>query len=319
MQIDRAYLAAPHYIDQLVEELQRAGQKILFIRDRLIGACGPAYTAVWAENTWYAPRLIPISSIGQAVKTLKGIQRNWVLYQTEEHGRARLIQDGLPHVSAKPHVFGAPLPSAPLGSWTLWDKHTLLASPACQSSFPHGQAVFAENKTAPPNRAYLKLWEGFTRLGAMPRKNDVCVELGSAPGGWTWVVSSLGARVFSIDKAHLAPHIENHPLVEHCIGSAFALEPQYTGEVSWLFSDVACYPERLYALVEKWLEHSQCQNYFCTIKFAGKTDFTTLDKFCAIPNSFAMHLSVNKHEVTWVKLAETKRKNSAACDGCPAV
>lgn len=304
MQIDRAYLAAPNYTEQLLHELERAGQKIVFARDRLIGVCGPAYAAVWAENTWHNPRFLPFTSINQGVKTLKGIQRNWALYPTEEQGRSRLIQEGLPHVSAKPHIFGTPAPTAPLGSWTLWDKHTLLAASHCQSPFVHGQALFAENKVDPPNRAYLKLWEGFTRLGRMPGKGDLCVELGSSPGGWTWVLSALGAHVFSIDRAPLANGLEKNPLVEHCIGSAFAFDPRHAGAVSWLFSDVACYPERLYTLVQNWLTHSPCQNYFCTIKFAGETDFTTLDKFCAIPNSFAMHLSVNKHEVTWVRLAE---------------
>lgn len=303
MQIDRAYLAAPLYSEQLRQELERAGQKIVFVRDRLIGVCGPAYAAVWAENTWYTPRFIPITSIGQGARALKAIQRNWALYPTAEPGRSRLIQENLPHVSAKPHVFGEPLPSAPLGSWTLWDKNTLLASAACQSPFVNGQAIFVENKIDPPNRAYLKLWEGFSRLGTMPGKGDLCVELGSAPGGWTWVLTKLGANVFSIDKAHLEKNLERHPLVEHCLGSAFGLDPRHAGAVSWLFSDVACYPERLYALVQNWLAHSQCQNYFCTIKFTGKTDFATLDKFCAIPNSFAVHLSVNKHEVTWIRLA----------------
>ena len=306
MQIDRAYLAPPRYTEQLIQELERAGQKIVFVRDRLIGVCGPAYAAVWAENTWYSPKFIPISSINEGANLLKAIQRNWALLPTEEQGRSRLIQEKLPHVSAKPHVFGKPLPTASLGSWTLWDKHTILASAACQSPFVHGQASFVENKTAPPNRAYLKLWEGFSRLGTMPQKGDLCVELGSAPGGWTWVLSELGANVFSIDKAHLENDLEHHPLVEHCIGSAFAFEPQYAGAVSWLFSDVACYPERLYTLVSNWLEHSQCQNYFCTIKFTGETDFTTLDKFLSIPQSFAMHLSVNKHEVTWVRLGKGK-------------
>ena len=71
MQIDRAYLAPPFYTEQLIQELERAGQKIIFVRDRLVGVCGAAYAPVWAENTWYTPRFIPIASIGQGVKALK--------------------------------------------------------------------------------------------------------------------------------------------------------------------------------------------------------------------------------------------------------
>src|SRR3546814_8881860 len=46
-------------------------------------------------------------------------QRNWVAYAPLHHRRASLIAGKLPHVSAKPPVFGAPVPAAALGSFTL--------------------------------------------------------------------------------------------------------------------------------------------------------------------------------------------------------
>ena len=301
MQLDRVHLAPDQYAGQLRTELERAGQHIVFERGNLVGVKGPAYSPVWAENTWLNPRLVPVRSIADAAKALKAMQRNWALYPTLEAGRSRLIQEALPKISGKPHVFGSPVPGTPLGSWTLWERDMLLASPQCTSPFIHGRPIFAEDKTNPPNRAYLKLWESFTRMGMAPGPGDLCLDLGSAPGGWTWVLAELGAHVFSIDKAPLARNVARHPLVHHCIGSAFALEPQHAGTVSWLFSDVACYPERLLALVQDWLEKGQCANFLCTIKFAGETDFATLDQFLSIPNSYAMHLSANKHEVTWVR------------------
>ena len=302
MQIDSAYLAPPGYTEQLAEEIARQGGHLLFQRGRLFGVKGLATPLVWAENTWFEPRFHPVPSIKQGAAALKALQRNWAYFPTEESGRGKLIQEALPHVSAKPHVFGTPAPAAPLGSWTMWDKYTLLASAACQSPFPHGAALFDENRVVPPNRAYLKLWEGLTRLGTMPGRGDLCLDLGSSPGGWTWVLASLGARVFSVDKAPLAPAIARMPQVEYCAGSAFGLDPAIAGRVSWLFCDVACYPERLYGMIERWLERGECDNFFCTIKFAGETDFAILEKFCAIAGSFAMHLSVNKHEVTWVRM-----------------
>lgn len=298
------YLAPKGFEAELEEELRRRELSVMFRRDRLLGTREAPVTAVWAENTWLEPRLLPISSIADGTRQLKSLQRNWALFSTVEHRRANLIQEALPKVSAKPLRFGEPAPSAPLGSWTLWSRDCILASARCSSPFTHGQALFVEDKSGPPNRAYLKLWETFTRIGVQPSPGDVCLDLGSSPGGWTWVLAELGARVFSVDKAPLAPRVAQNPLVEFCRGSAFAMEPSFIGEVSWLFCDVACYPDRLYAFVKRWIDSGKCGNFVCTIKFTGRTDFVFLDRFLEISNSSAMHLSVNKHEVTWVHLVK---------------
>ena len=176
------------------------------VHGRLVLARRDAPVA-WAANVWRMPVRIPISSIGDAAKKLRAIQRNWALYSCAQHRRAALIADKLPKVSAKPIAFGTPAPSAPLGSWTLVDKDTLLASPHCASPFPNGEVQFIEDRTAPPSRAYLKLWELFTRLGARPQPGETCLDLGASPGGWTFVLAQLGARVISVDKAPLEPRI----------------------------------------------------------------------------------------------------------------
>ena len=296
------YLAPRGFEAELEEELARNGRTIVFRRDRLIGTEGDPLAPAWAQNVWLEPRLLPADSISGAAARLKAIQRNWALYSTMEHRRAALIEAALPKVSAKPLVFGQASPSAPLGSWTMWSREWILASARCGSPFVHGEARFVEDKTGPPNRAYLKLWELFTRIGRHPGPGDLCLDLGSAPGGWTHVLAGLGARVFSLDKAPLAPHIAGHSHVEHCLGSAFAMEPCLAGNITWLFSDVACYPDKLYAMVKKWLDADVKANMVCTIKFVGKTDFTALDLFLQVPGSFALHLFANKHELTWVRL-----------------
>ena len=94
--------------------------------------------------------------------------------------------------------------------------------------------------------------------------------------------------------------------VEHCLGSGFGLEPHTAGgpgaRVDWLFSDMACYPDRLLELVRRWLEADACRSFVCTLKFQGETDHDTARAFAAIPGSTLLHLSCNKHELTWVLL-----------------
>lgn len=299
---ETGYLAAEGFEAQLAEELGADA----VAHGRLFLAPGPARPAAWAINTWYGPQRIQIASIAEGAKALRAIQRNWALYSFVKHRRATLIQDRLPSVSAKPLVFPAEAPTAPLGSWTLLDEATLLASARCSSPFPNGEVRFVEDKAGPPNRAYLKLWETLTLARKWPKPGERCLDLGASPGGWTWVLAKLEARVVAVDKAPIDREIAAMAGVEERRMSAFALEPAEVGPVDWLFSDVVCYPERLYRLVERWLASGRVRNYVCTIKFQGETDHATARKFAEIPGSRVMHLHHNKHELTWLKLEDAR-------------
>ena len=293
------YLAPAGFVDELKHEL---GDAVRATHGRLVIAEGPPRSVAWVANVWHAPQLIRIASIGDAAKQLRAIQRNWALYPTAHHRRAALIVDKLPKVSAKPLRFGDPAPTAPLGSWTLLDPATILASPRCTSPFPNGEARFVEDKTA-PSRAYLKLWELFTLIDERPKPGEACLDLGASPGGWTWVLAQLDAKVTAVDKAPLAPSVARLPNITVLQQSAFALEPQAIGPVDWLFSDVICYPTRLFALVETWMKAGSVRRFVCTIKFQGATDFETMQRFAQVPGARLLHLHHNKHELTWLKLS----------------
>lgn len=298
------YLAAPGFLPDLLAELNfegAAGAGHLVFGDLVFAR--KARPAAWAQNVWLDARLISAPSIGQGAKALKDIQRNWWPHPVRHARRCALMAEKLPKVSARAQVFGQPAPAAPLGSFTLWDEQTLIAAPACSSPYPDGQVRFEEDRESAPSRAYLKLWEAFTLLGVRPGPGELCLDLGSSPGGWTWVLASLGARVFSVDKAELDPRISAMPGVEHCLGSGFGLDPRIAGrtgaQVDWLCSDMACYPARLYELVTRWLEADACRNFVCTLKCQGETDHATIQAFAGIPGSKVMHLAHNKHELTW--------------------
>ena len=301
-----AYLAPPGFRNELADELQRrtapdAAGHTAWVGD-LVLVPGPELDLTWVQNVWRNPTILPIASVGDAARTLKAIQRNWAPYPVTLHRRTQLIADALPHVSAKPLAFPTDLRFPPLGSFTLLDAETLLAAPDCSSPFPNGLAAFEEDHTNPPSRAYLKLWELFTRLGTRPGPGQRCLDLGASPGGWTWVLASLGASVLAVDKAPLEPRIAAMPGVESRQESAFGLDPASIGPVDWLFSDIICYPDRLVALIERWLASGLVRNFACSVKFQGATDWTAVETLRSIPNSHLVHLSVNRHELTWYKL-----------------
>jgi 23S rRNA (cytidine2498-2'-O)-methyltransferase len=159
------YLAPDGFLAELRQEL---GSAIVGTHGRLVLAVAPTRPVAWVANVWVEPIEIPIASIGDAAKKLRATQRNWVLYACAHHRRAALIAEELPKVSAKPLVFGAPAPTAPLGSWSLIAPDLILASAPCSSPFQNGEARFVEDRTA-PSRAYLKLWELFTLLDRRAR------------------------------------------------------------------------------------------------------------------------------------------------------
>lgn len=290
-----AYLAPAGFDGELRQELG----DVLASHGRLLLAAGPPRAALWAQNVWQSPAVLPVSSIKDAVRQLRAIQRNWCGYAVHLHRRSALVADQLPHVSAKPLVFPAPLPMAPLGSWTFLDENTVLASPECSSRFPNGEARFVEDRENPPSRAYLKLWEALTLFGHRPGPGDRCLDLGSSPGGWTWVLGQLCDHVCSVDKAPLVDRVAKLASVEFRQESAFGLEPRDLPDIDWLFSDIICYPARLHDLLMRWIRDSRVKHIIATIKFQAETDFETTGKLARINGSRLLHLHQNKHELTF--------------------
>jgi 23S rRNA (cytidine2498-2'-O)-methyltransferase len=293
--VDLIALAPRDFERPLQEEL---GPRVVEQRGRLFTVRGTE-RPVWAQNLWLEPHEYKFESISQAAAHLRSIQRNWVLHSIGHHRRAQLIQDKLPPLKSKLIKFTSELPTAPLGSWTLWDPGTILYSANCTSPYPDGEVAFVENKTEPPSRAYLKLWEFFQLERVWPKPGERVIDLGSSPGGWTWVLDQLGAKVLSVDKAPLAQTTRFSSRVTPVLESAFSLDPLASGGLDWLFSDVICYPERLLNLVRSWLEADTVRNMVCTVKLQGPTDFDAIKEFRAIPGSKLQHLCHNKHELTW--------------------
>ncbi len=292
-----AYLAAAGFEAELACEL---GNTVRERRDRLVLTDAPPRPAAWAQNVWYEPETLPVRSISDAARQLRARGRNWALYSTAAHRRAALIEGELPRFDPRPIPFPSPLPAAPLGSWTLLDRDTLLAAPRCSSRFAHGEVQFVEDRAGPPSRAYLKLWEAFTLLGRHPVAGERVLDLGASPGGWTWAAATLGAQVIAVDKAPLDPRVARLPGVQVLQRSAFSIAPDELGRLDWLICDVACYPARLFDLVQRWLTAGTARRMICTLKFAGPTDHVTAARFAALPGSQLLHLSHNRHELTWM-------------------
>lgn len=296
------YLAPEERLEQVLAELH----DVQAVHGRLVLAAGPPQPCRWAENVWLEVYQLKVASIRDAAHQLCVLQRNWWPYAFQLHRRTELTKSRLPFVTARPLRFPEPAPVAALGSFTWLSNEELLCSPQCSSPFPNGEARFVEfgEEEGPPSRAYLKLFEALTRLGQMPRAGQRCLEIGASPGGWTWVLAGLGAQVLAVDRAPLAPKLARLPNVQVKQGNAFTATPDSVGPVEWLFSDVICYPEKLYRYLELWLDAGACKNFVCTLKFQGKEHYGAIEQFAAVPGSQVVHLFHNRHELTWMRTAE---------------
>jgi len=292
--IASAYLAAEGFETPLAEELARRGVPIDRWHGRLALSPAPPAAVAWALDVWTDPRLIEVASVRAAAAALRGMQRNWSHYAEGLFRRSALIAAALPPVKAAPLVFPAAAPTAHLGAWTLLAPDQLLASPTKTSAFPGGECRFEADHIGPPSRAYLKLWEALTLLRDRPGPGDRCIDLGAAPGGWTFVLASLGAQVLAVDKAPLDPRVAALLGVTWRQDSAFALAPE---PCDWLVCDVIAYPDRLLSLVQRWI--GAARRIVCTIKFQGETDHAAAEAFAALPGGRVLHLFHNKHELTF--------------------
>ena len=290
------YLTQPRFAHILAQNLE--GQSL--VHDGIVLSDAPAAPSPWAHDIWVDVKCLQENSINTLAKALRGLGKNWALTPCESHRRAALIQNALPKCKI-PSVNFPDKPVLPnIGGWLLWQPDLILASTHRWKKYPGGLIPFNEDKALPPNRAYLKLWEILTLLDTRPGPGDTCLDLGASPGGWTWVLQGLGASVTAIDKAPLDPAIAKLPRVTQKIDSAFAIDPKKHEMIDWVFSDVICYPDKLYKTVIRWIDSGNCRHLVATIKLQGEPSLEVIKPFLEIPNSHVLHLGQNKNELTFV-------------------
>ena len=298
------YLAPLDFEADLKVELTLLGITILETHGRLFLCQGEAQDVVFAQDTWHDLEKVAYTSIGNAAQMLRERSNRWSHFSINNHRRAELILEKVPNASIKRFDFLDPIPNSTIGVFSLLSESLILISKKTKCSLPYGEINFNEDKINPPSRAYLKLWELFTLYKIKPESGMRVLDVGSCPGGWTWVLQQIGCEVVSVDKAPLDPKVAILPRIDFRQESAFGLKPQLIGKLDWFFSDIICYPDKLLELVTRFRDSGLVDNFACTIKFQAPTDFETMFKFKAIPGSRIVHLSCNKHEVTWINLKE---------------
>ncbi|MBK6286638.1 MAG: 23S rRNA (cytidine(2498)-2'-O)-methyltransferase RlmM [Pseudomonadales bacterium] len=124
-----------------------------------------------------------------------------------------------------------------------------------------------------PSRSAAKLEEAFLwflgeREARELRAGMSAVDLGAAPGGWTWQLVRRGIRVKAIDRAALRADLLESGLVEHLEADAFSYRPER--QVDWMVCDVVDKPARVADLVVRWFVNDWCKRCIFNLKLPMK-------------------------------------------------
>jgi len=125
-----------------------------------------------------------------------------------------------------------------------------------------------------PSRSYLKLAEAFEvfldkkEQALWLKPGMTAVDLGAAPGGWTWQLVQRGLKVIAVDNGPLKGAAAGHPNIKHLRQDGFRFRPQRP--VDWLVCDMVEQPQRVAALMTEWFVGGMTQRAIFNLKLPMK-------------------------------------------------
>lgn len=160
---------------------------------------------------------------------------------------------------------------------------------ASREAFFYGPRRMADDDLA-PSRSYLKVEESYAVLGREPVAGETVVDLGAAPGGWSYSAAKRGAKVLALDNGPLKGGALGHPNIEHRREDAFHYAPPEGTQHDWLFCDMVEEPHHvLRDVVEPWLSRRWCKHYVINLKFGRVDPLALLGELHALKSPFATY------------------------------
>ena len=191
------------------------------------------FGALWLE--------VPDTNDG---KTLSSFTLRFApLIESKLRESGRLVADAnLPRL----HIFFPDKNCALIGSS---DPHNSAAWPMgiLRQKMPHDA----------PSRSYLKLAEAFASFLSKEEQEKwlspgmTAVDLGAAPGGWTWYLVQRGLKVTAVDNGPMKGAAAGHPAIKHLRQDGFRYRP--SRPVDWLVCDMVEQPAKVAALMAEWV------------------------------------------------------------------
>ncbi len=239
----------------------------------------------------------------------------------ELHGFARKFGSALAQALRRE---GLLLPRKQRADWRLHvfvlDGRTLwvgVAPVGNSSAWPMGVLRLKFPQQA-PSRSTLKLEEAWHYFIPARRKDELlrggmtAVDLGAAPGGWTWQLVKQHMFVIAVDNGPMNVDLMESGQVEHRREDAFTFMP--SKPVDWMVCDVVDKPARVTELMLKWALNGWCRNAIFNLKLPMKQRFDEVERclehlraeLTAVDIDYrlqARHLYHDREEITcWLSL-----------------
>ncbi|WP_020409770.1 23S rRNA (cytidine(2498)-2'-O)-methyltransferase RlmM [Hahella ganghwensis] len=164
----------------------------------------------------------------------------------------------------------------------LTGQHFLVAAGAkpAMSHFEEGIPRLRFDPEA-PSRSALKIEEAFMVMlepyekAFVLKRGQRGVDLGAAPGGWTWYMVSQGLRMTAVDHGALAPSLMQDADVAYVASDGFVYKPPKP--VDWVVCDIVDKPTRTLERMADWLVHGWTRYALFNLKLPMKSRFDAVE------------------------------------------
>ncbi len=216
----------------------------------------PSVSAVWVEY--------PDTNDGKSLSKLAIALQSRITQQFQESGKIS-AQSG-----KRLHVFLTSKSEAWLGQTDI----------EFSSSWPLGIPRLRMPSEA-PSRSTLKLAEAIhVFIGdddeRLFQPDMRAVDLGAAPGGWTWQLLHRGLYVTAIDNGDLRGELVDNAMVKHLREDGFKYRP--LKPVDWMVCDMVESPSRIAKLVGLWLSEGWARHVIFNLKLPMKKRFEEVER-----------------------------------------
>ncbi len=153
-----------------------------------------------------------------------------------------------------------------------------------------------------PSRSTLKLDEAFQvfvpehEREARITSGMNAVDLGAAPGGWTYQLVRRGMMVQAVDNGPMAESLMDTGQVKHIQEDGFKFRPKKKN-IYWLVCDMVEKPARVGELITSWLIDGDCQETIFNLKLPMKRRYLAVAEYLAHMQNTLKEHGRGKYEI----------------------
>lgn len=130
-----------------------------------------------------------------------------------------------------------------------------------------------------PSRSFLKMEEALERMPVKPVAGEKVIDLGAAPGGWTYSFLKRGCDVLAVDHGPMKlPDAQpGWGTCRHVTENGITFQPpvEWT-PLDWLVGDMLVAPGVALGLLRRWIDSGKARRIVCNIKLPQENPYESI-------------------------------------------